>query len=176
MINLKAILDWKEGAKFLFGIGIFYALFYYVVIPPLVFYFQLFTAFSAGSILTLMGISNFVMGHVNPPVVLAEGMAANILPLCVGDIELAILLATILSTWDRTWETRLEGAWFGFLFVVFINPVRVALTLASGVWFGMDSMEFIHSLLFRITLLLVLVGFYALWYLRFSEPINKGKR
>jgi exosortase/archaeosortase family protein len=130
------------------------------VVMPLL---QAITAVASSALLNALGVSSqFVPG--DPPGVTFAGLLAAIIPLCVGDFEIAFLVAAILSTWDRPRLYRLEGAVAAFVFVMLFNPVRIALTLASWQWFGFAAADFLHSLGFRLTLVVTIVGFYALWY------------
>jgi hypothetical protein len=53
--------------------------------------------------------------------------------------------------------SRLKGFAIGLLVLLLFNPVRIALSIKF-----VDPI--IHDVLFRITLVVVLVSFYALWY------------
>ncbi|RLJ02725.1 MAG: hypothetical protein DRP08_04365, partial [Candidatus Aenigmatarchaeota archaeon] len=94
------------------------------------------------------------------------GLAADILPVCIGDFEIAILVGAIAATADRRLKDRVAGAIAGTGFVLAVNPLRITATLAAWQWLGVGVVEIIHSVLFRATIVIVIVGFYAAWYLR----------
>lgn len=100
----------------------------------------------------------------------------EIIPLCVGDFEIAVLLGAIAATEDRKIRERLMGMIGGAFFVFLVNPLRISLTLGTGVWWGIQTMDFVHSLLFRAVLLLVIIGFYVLWYIGPQVLGNKFKK
>jgi exosortase/archaeosortase family protein len=102
------------------------------------------------------------------------GVTAQILPVCIGDFEIAILVGAIAATSDRSLRERIAGAILGAGFVLAVNPVRIALTLAA-LPLGTATVELIHSVLFRATIALVVVGFYAAWYLR-ESIIRRAKK
>lgn len=164
-----------KGIRFLAVLSVVGAMSYAVLsffMNPL----QWTTAVLSSWVLALLGIgSQAVMG--SPPLLLGVfSMPVGIVPLCVGDIEIAVLLGGIAATEDRTTTERAWGMLAGILFVLLINPFRIGLTLAAGVWWGVQAMEFFHSLLFRITLLVVIVGFYTVWYLGLPTLKRKFKK
>jgi len=154
----------KQAMVFLAGIIGFSAFIYLLVYPLVMWQMQAITAMLSSVVLNLLGIPSVMISGV-PPIITAGALTAQIVPLCVGDIELAVLIAAILSTADRKWKERIHGAVMAIVFVFIINPIRIALTLGAGAWLGIDAMVFLHTFLFRLTLLVVLVVFYAAWYL-----------
>ena len=97
---------------------------------------------------------------------IAEGWDAEINEACWGRIELAVLFAVILASENRALKKRLEGvAIGGALAVLAFNPLRVTISLLT-----LD--EFVHDVLFRASLLLAIVGYYAWWY-KNSGGVNK---
>ncbi|MCD6414615.1 MAG: exosortase/archaeosortase family protein [Candidatus Diapherotrites archaeon] len=161
-----------KGARFLVLLSVF-GLTCYFIVSQFMHEFEWVTAVLTSWVLILFGVSTTAF-CTNPPTLTGVfALPVEILPLCVGDLELAILIGAILATEDRSWRNRFVGAIAGFLFVLLINPIRIALTLASGVWFGAPVMVFLHSLFFRLTLLVVLVGFYWFWYVGVSSIHEK---
>ncbi|MCD6522478.1 MAG: exosortase/archaeosortase family protein [Candidatus Diapherotrites archaeon] len=154
---IKAIL-------FILGICVGSSIIYYGIYPFVMYYMQQITAISASFVLNILGIhSTATFGDI--PIVTANMFNAQIVPLCVGDIELAILVSAILFTMDRTLRQRAIGVFLSIIFVFVVNALRIALTLAGGVWFGFNAMVFLHTFLFRLVLVLSIVFFYAAWYL-----------
>lgn len=133
-------------------------------------YLQCGTAVMTALVLSAIGMSASASGAI----VQVQGLPlVEIVPLCVGDLELAILLGGIAATEDRTLKERAWGVIGGTVFVLLVNPLRIALTLSAGVHWGMTFMDFLHSFLFRVTLVAVIVGFYVAWYL--GLPLLKSK-
>lgn len=155
------------GLRFILGIGII-GFIIYLLLSFFMESLQIMTAFASSILLNLLGI----VSTANGDVINFADMQARIIPLCVGDIEIAILIGAILSTEDRKIRDRILGSISAFFFILLINPIRIALTLSSWVWFGFPTVEFIHSILFRITLVIIIIGFYVAWYL--WEPMKRG--
>ncbi len=130
-----------------------------------------FTAWASSGLLELSGISNSVLYGQVPVISLSgvQAVKASIVDLCVGDIELALLPAIILSTFDRSIRKRIIGTVVGIAMIVLVNPLRIFLVLGSGKWFGWRAAEFIHSFTFRLILILIILGFYYIWYLEYDR-------
>lgn len=85
---------------------------------------------------------------------------AEINDLCAGAIELAILFGIVMASRDKTIKQRLLGVLAGFAVFLIFNPLRIALTLSAvGSW----ALPLLHDVLFRLSLLIAIVGFYAVW-------------
>lgn len=83
---------------------------------------------------------------------------AEINEACWGRLELAILFATIIASEDRALHKRLKGVLGGTLITLLLfNPIRITASLIT-------LNEFVHDALFRASLLIMLVAYYALWY------------
>ncbi len=83
---------------------------------------------------------------------------AEINEACWGRLELAVLFAVILASEDRSLEKRLSGAALGAAIALLaFNPLRITVSLLT-----LD--EFVHDVLFRASLLIAIVGYYARWY------------
>jgi len=143
-----------------------------------------FTAWSASSLLEFTGIENTVEVYNSTPfIVLSDVIVggvhgvgdlwAAVTDLCVGDIELALLPAIILSTFDRSIRKRIVGVVSGILLIILINPIRIFIVIWSGSRFGWSIAEFMHSFTFRLTLILVILGFYYVWYLKYNSIHRK---
>jgi len=87
--------------------------------------------------------------------------------LCAAKIELAVLFGIIFATTDRTMRHRAYGFLTGSLLALLFNPVRIGLSI---LFFN----PIIHDILFRTTLVLAIVSYYALWYAWLSAP-REGK-
>ncbi|MFW5902276.1 MAG: exosortase/archaeosortase family protein [archaeon] len=85
---------------------------------------------------------------------------------------MALLPAIILSTFDRSLRKRIMGVISGILLIVLINPLRIFVVMWTGTRFGWGVAEFMHSFTFRLTLILIILGFYYIWYLKYEEASN----
>lgn len=106
------------------------------------------------------------------PTILVSNVAAQINNLCVGDIAIALLLAIVLATWDRTWWQRIWGCIFGFVLILVVNPVRIAVVLAAGHYADWSTADLTHDVLFRVSLIIIIVLYYYVWYVHY-ETITK---
>ncbi|OIO24931.1 hypothetical protein AUJ14_05330 [Candidatus Micrarchaeota archaeon CG1_02_55_22] len=87
---------------------------------------------------------------------------AEINSLCGGAIELAVLLGLVAASRDRSLPKRLVGIIAGVVAVLIFNPIRIALTLSL---YGSPSFVLAHDVLFRISIVAIVLGVYAAWYL-----------
>ncbi len=83
--------------------------------------------------------------------------------LCAAKIELAVLFGIIFASTDRSLRQRAHGFIAGTFLALLFNPVRISLSI---IFFN----PLIHDILFRATLVLVIVSYYALWYAWLSAP------
>jgi len=106
------------------------------------------------------------------PAIAVGNITAQITNLCAGDLEIALITAIIISTFDRSWRNRLWGVLFAWLTIFIINPMRIIIVLAIGYYSSWQWADFTHDVLFRLTLLVVIVFYYFVWYVK-SEEIKK---
>ncbi len=94
---------------------------------------------------------------------------AQINDLCSGATELAVVFAIVLASRDKSVRTRLLGVFGALIVFLLFNPLRIALTLnAVGTW----ALPLLHDVLFRASLVLVIVGYYGFWY--YATPSKAG--
>ena|GEM_PF-2300175 len=86
---------------------------------------------------------------------------AEIAGLCSGALELAVLAGMIAATRDKPLKERLKGIVAGGIAILVFNPLRIAATLLFS---GSPALALVHDVLFRLSLVIVLVTFYATWY------------
>lgn len=136
------------------------------------------TAWVSSSLLNFVGVNNTVL-HNSFPIITTFGknrINAAVIDLCVGDIELALLPAIILSTFDRSLLKRVVGSVAGVFLIVLINPIRIFTVMWIGSNFGWGLGELTHTFTFRLVLLLIILGFYYIWYLKYDDISNGMKR
>ncbi|MFC2174417.1 exosortase/archaeosortase family protein [archaeon] len=154
------LLEKRKGVRFAVGTAVFGGLAYLVasglmpVLKPL-------TAAMSAAVLSLFG-SAYSQGAL----VFFNSLSVQVIPLCVGDIEIAVLAGAMFATEDRTVRDRILGVTGAFVFVMAINSLRIAATLLAWQAWGIGAVEAVHSALFRTTLVVAIVGFYGAWYLR----------
>ena len=163
--------DLVTGAKFMAGIALIFSLIRFGVFPYIDFYLlKLYTAHVSGIILSVTGNFAFVSGEPNPVITFPAGQA-EIIDLCSGSLELLIMAAIIFATWDAPLKKRVYGFLMGTAFILLVNPVRIAVTLLFAVYGGWSFADLVHGILFKLALLIVIAGFYYIWYYRFMVKI-----
>ncbi|MCK4327700.1 MAG: exosortase/archaeosortase family protein [Candidatus Diapherotrites archaeon] len=160
-----------KGLRFAVGIVVFGSLAYLAlsgVMPAL----QGLTAWMSAALLSVFGVA-----YSQGALVFFNSLSVRVIPLCVGDIEVAVLAGAIFSTEDRAKRERVFGIAGAFAFVMMINALRIAATMLAWQAWGAGAVEIVHSVLFRATLVVAIVGFYAAWYLRdvLREKLKLGR-
>lgn len=167
----------KKGLHFLIGIGCFYTLFYIIISSIDLYALKAFSASAAHALLGVFGVpAQLVLQGLAEPTIIVGNVAAQINNLCAGDIEIALLFAILLATWDRTWRQRILGCVFGFLLIIVINPLRIATVLASGYYAGWATADIAHDVLFRVSLIIIIVLYYYVWYVHYDAITKKIHR
>ena len=98
-----------------------------------------------------------------------ENTTAGIIELCTGYLEFIVLASFILASEDRTLRRRVKGVIQGLAFILVLNPLRIAFTFSALATQGVMVADFIHNTLFKLSLFVVIFGFYAWWYLGLSR-------
>ena len=157
-----------KGLKFLIGITAFYTLFWLVLSSIDLYPLKTATAYASNSLLNLAGVPT-QMFFGDEPVIVVKNVYAQITNLCAGDLEIALLLAVILATWDRSWRKKLWGCLFGLLLILVANPLRIFTVLAVGYYSNWAWADFTHNILFRLMLIIIIVVYYFLWYVKYDN-------
>jgi exosortase/archaeosortase family protein len=129
-------------------------------------------AYSTKALLSLAGKEVGVEWRQDVPFLTGFGVDAAITDLCAAKIELAVLAGIVFASFDRTLRQRFHGFLVGAAFALVLNPARIATTL---VFFNPNSLVFstvLHDVVFRISLIAAIVGYYALWYYWLSEKLK----
>ena len=155
----------KRDAVLFLGLFAVFALAAYLLLSntgPLLHYFA---AYSSVQALSIMGIDASVVPNSPFPHIAGSRngvpFEAEINDLCAGAIELAVLFGIVMASRDKTVKQRTLGVAGGFVAFLVFNPLRIAVTLSAvGSW----ALPLLHDVLFRISLLIIIVGYYAIWY------------
>jgi exosortase/archaeosortase family protein len=172
-LNLKT--EVIKGLKFLIGITAFYTFFWAVLSLADLYPLKSATAQAANCLLNLAGIPTQLVFGIEPTIVV-RGVHAQITNLCAGDLEIALLLAIVLATWDRSLRKRLWGCLFGLALILVANPLRIFTVLAVGYYTNWQWADFTHSVLFRLMLIIIIVVYYFLWYVKYDRIKKFFKR
>lgn len=100
----------------------------------------------------------------------AESFVAELNGACAAIVEIAVLFGIVFASFEKTLRQRAEGFVLGLGLLLVLNPVRIALSIIS-------LNAFVHDVLFRLTLIITIVGFYAAWYYGdwFKEKARKSR-
>lgn len=151
-----------EGARFVAVFALVAGLFY-LATEPLAPAMRGLAAGNSASVLRLFGVPADAYSVGGEQFLRTPSLSASIVELCSGRLELAVLLGVILASRDRSLRNRLIGCLGALIFVLLLTPVRIALTVQ---FFS----PLLHEVVFRLSILVLIVGYYALWYL---GPLSK---
>ena len=165
-----------QALKFIAGFLVFFAVAYALVFfTPLNHALKTTAAYSTQAVLTAAGVQTTASFPDNPHLANSE-FDAEFVDLCGGGLELAVLIGVILATWDRSWRQRLYGAGLGVFVLLALNPLRIAVTLLLFDAEQAALSELFHGFLFRFSLILLIVGYYYIWYLKISPIIRRARQ
>ena len=123
-----------------------------------------FSACAASGLLSVVGVPSSCDLSGREPVVTAGRLSAEVNDLCAGNVEIAVVLAAVLATPDRSRKNRILGALLGLGVIALANPLRIWIVLWSAYSQGLAAADLVHDLLFRATLLATIAGYYYAWY------------
>src|SRR3989338_6588066 len=110
------------------------------------------------------GVQAIVNAGIEPVVALfPNGLQIFISYLCTGVLEALLLIAAILASFGIGLRNRIIGAIAAFFAVFVFNIARIIVTIALIMNFDLRIAEISHDLLFRLSLLIVIAGFYYFW-------------
>jgi exosortase/archaeosortase family protein len=150
----------RHIARFIIGILAFYILFVGILyLLPL----ERIVAYIVGNVLGAEVFGDYV---------LYSGYVFEIVDLCSGRLELALVLAFIFATPDRSWRGKLIGGALSVPFIFVFNVIRIVsvITAAGG---NLMYAAFLHEVSFRVFLFITLIGYYFLWY-TLSFKLRRG--
>jgi len=154
----------KKAAKFFASIVIIYAIIWIALlllvgIKP----FQEITAIMSNAALSAIGEPAKLSFTDLTLMTFKNGIKIEINDLCTGLIEIIILIAAILSTVEIKLEKRIIGVIAGILFGITINILRITITTMNLLKTNIDYAILTHDVFFRISLFIVIAGFYWAW-------------
>lgn len=146
--------------KILLFFSIFITLLSFINLYPL----KVFVAKGVSFLLTLFGVPHVLIFSSPEPSIFVDNVEAQIKDLCVGHMEIALICSIILACDDRSVKSRVLGAFCSIPFVFFLNPLRISVVLFFGHYFSWPFADFIHDVLFRLTLFIVILIYFLIWY------------
>ncbi len=162
--------DLAKGARFLLLFAIFSATAYALLaFTPARHGLGFLAASSSQSVLNALGVQSertvlengshaLLVGGRSPPGGLgSDGIVAELNDACAALIEIAVLFGIVFASFEKTPAERVKGFAAGLALLLVLNPVRIALSITY-----LDPL--VHDVLFRLTLVVAIVGFYAAWH------------
>jgi len=87
----------------------------------------------------------------------------NIISLCSGKLEIALLISFILATSEIKLIYRIIGSIVAIIFIILFNFLRILITIYFISINDLKTSEFLHDILFRIFLFFSIAFFYYIW-------------
>ena len=109
-----------------------------------------------------------------PVLILAENFSVQISYLCTGLMEFIVLVAAIIATTGIKKEKKLIGIIRAGIAVFLFNAGRIIITISLIEKTDLQTIELAHDLLFRISLFVLIAGYYFVWY--YSAVKGKTKK
>ncbi len=154
-----------QAAKFIIAIIAAFALLHiaFFLIVPLQIYESAIAnivAFVSGA----FGFGGSINAGAEPVEMLFSGNFKIIISyLCTGILETMLLIAAILASFGIDFKKRILGAIAAFIAVFVFNILRILITIFLLLNLDLRIAEISHDLLFRLSLLVVIAGFYYAW-------------
>ena len=98
------------------------------------------------------------------PVIVSSDFSAEIVDLCSGAIETAVLFGIIFASEDRRLYDRARGFAAGAVALAVFNAARISLTLALYSPSFPTASAVLHDVLFRASIVVFVAAYYAIWY------------
>ena len=168
----KDLFKKKEQKKALYFLLIFLFFFaiIYLLLAETFFYKQinLFFGIASSFLLNLFGISNlfFYDSVIKSSTVVISSLEYPLIinKLCTGILEFSLLSAAILASKGIPIIKRIIGFLISILVVMFFNIFRISLTGYLIVHLNIFWAEIFHAVLFRLFLVIIVIGTYYLWF------------
>jgi exosortase/archaeosortase family protein len=157
----------RNSLRFLVIFALSFSVFMYFIIPATAGFWDslgIFHAQATQGILSSFGVPSTVAKNILTMDVSGSPVDFEISRLCSGDIEIALLGALLLASFDVLFVWRAIGILIGSGLLILMNPVRISVTLLITRDSGMDAGDFYHTIIFRLFLFVLLVLYYFAWY------------
>ncbi|MFH1056728.1 MAG: exosortase/archaeosortase family protein [Candidatus Micrarchaeota archaeon] len=149
----------RKGAKFVVFFAVLFS-FAYVVLSftPLNRFLGLTAGTTSQLVLKAAGVETTLTILQNGNYALeSSSFVAELNDACAAIIEIAVLFGIVFASFERKLSERIKGFFFGMVLLLVLNPIRITASI-------LFLHPFVHDVLFRITLVVTIVGFYAVWY------------
>ena len=154
----------KEKAfNFLASFGLIFALLYLTSFAYLNFV-EIVLAQTVLLLLSWGGQPGLILSAAEPVVVMLPSLQFQISFLCTGLIEFFVLTAAILASHGIERNKKWWGLIGAFDVVILFNLFRILTTINLLQSAPAEVADLAHDILFRLSLFVVIAGFYALWF------------
>jgi exosortase/archaeosortase family protein len=103
-----------------------------------------------------------------------NNFSIELIPECAGVVEMLIFVIMILVFRGVGREAKIRGILIFLPVIFFENIARLAVLYPMSQWFGVDTMWSLHSFIWHYGQLLILLGLFGIWYLKFASQEISG--
>ena len=105
-----------------------------------------------------------------PVLILFENFTAQISYLCTGLMEFILIVSAIIATTGIKKGKKIIGIIGAGIATLLFNLVRIIITISLIDKTSLETIELAHDLLFRISLFVLIAGYYFIWYYLSVNP------
>ena len=156
-----------QGGKFLLLLVLSYAIIYFLIsLIPLewieLMLAKVIVVFTDGEII-----------FQEPVLIAFKSFTIQISELCTGIMEFVLLASAIISTGEITKRKKIIGVIGAGIATYLFNVIRIIITVSLIDKTSLETIELAHDLLFRISLFVLIAGYYFVWYYLAVKGIPK---
>ncbi len=118
-------------------------------------------------LITAKAVAVFTGGKIvfqEPVLILFENYSIQISYLCTGLMEFIVLASAVIATGEITKEKKAIGVIGAGITTFLFNTARIIITVFLIKKTDLQTIELAHDLLFRISLFVLIAGYYFAWY------------
>lgn len=164
----------KQSAKFIVAVIVVTVVLYYGLIFEVlgIQNIEHFTALVTQAMLKGVGVQSTVIANAEPVILQVQGISILISELCTGMLETILLFSAVISSFGIPARKRIFGAIGALVFGFAFNQLRIFVSIMQLLHESVQVAELTHDLMFRISIIIVIAGYYAVW---FKWAASKGK-
>lgn len=152
----------KQSLKFLSvftaTVLILYLTSFFYLLPA-----ELLFAFTQLFLFSLANIPAEIISFAEPVIMQLPFTQFQISFLCTGLLELFVLVGAMLASFEVSARKKVYGIVSAALTVYVFNSLRIFLTALLLANENLELVDLAHDILFRVSLFIIIVGFYAVW-------------
>ncbi len=152
-----------KGGKFLLVLIVSYVILSLVIgLIPLE-WIELLLAKAVLFFLGLTGMQGEIVFQ-EPVLIYFENFSVQISYLCTGLMEFILLVSAVTATEGIKRKKKVFGIIGAGIATFLFNIMRIAITISLIQGSSMEEIELTHDVLFRLSLFVLVAGYYFLWY------------